>query len=70
MNEKTLDREEKVLESWCKLHEIDFQLARSLMHKIFPLLDNAHSKKGIPSIEYYLKQRKELMFDYATQKEF
>lgn len=41
-----MNEEDKLLKDFCKKEEIDFQLAKKLKAKIFPLLEEAHKKLG------------------------
>lgn len=53
-----MSQEEKLLKGWCKIHEVDYELAKALKQKIFPLLEEAHNKKGNTFDRKLLEQKK------------
>ncbi len=53
-----MSQEEKLLKGWCKIHEVDYKLAKALKQKIFPLLEEAHNKKGNTFDRKLLEQKK------------
>ncbi len=53
-----MSKEEKLLKEWCKRYEVDYKLAKALKGKIFPLLEEAHSRQGSVFDRVLLEQKK------------
>ena len=62
------DNDDEILEKWCEKEELDYQLARKLKAKIFPLLEEAHRRLGYRFNRAFIEQRKGMEIRLANSK--
>lgn len=63
-----MNSDDKILKRLCKKEEVDYQLARKLKVKIFPLLEEAHRRLGYHFDKAFLEQRKGMEIRLANSR--
>jgi hypothetical protein len=58
LRKNTLSQEEKLLKEMCKKDDVDYELAKALQGKVFPLLEEAHRRQGSAFDRVLLEQKK------------
>src|SRR3990170_8583591 len=61
-----VQNEDEILEKLCKEREVDYQIAKELKAKIFPLLDEAHRRNGYRFNKALVEQNKGMVIRLAN----